>query len=46
MNHECATDRPGSGSLSAGCQKFLRESQKAHEEWKLEQKFVEFEAKY
>ena len=46
MNHECAADRPGSRTLSAGCQKLLRESQKAHEEWKLEQKFAEFEAKY
>jgi len=46
MNHECSADRPGNRSLSAGCQKFLGSSQKAHEQWRLEQKFAEFESKY
>jgi hypothetical protein len=46
MGHDCSADRPGTKSASAGCQKFLRENAKAHEEWKLEQKFGEFEAKF
>jgi adenosine deaminase len=46
MNHECSGDHPNTRTVSPGCQKFLRESQKAHEEWKLEQKFAEFEAKF
>lgn len=46
MNRECSADRPGSKSLSTGCQRLLKDSAKAHQEWKLEQKFVEFEAKF
>ena len=45
MGRECAGDRPGA-KVSAGCQKFLAGSEKAREEWKLEQKFGEFEAKW
>ncbi len=46
IGRECASDRPGARSVSAACQKLLSGSEKAHEEWKLEQKFAEFEAKY
>lgn len=46
MNRECAADRPGAKNISTGCQRLLNSSQKAHEQWKLEQKFAEFETKY
>ncbi len=46
VGHDCSADRPGAKTLSTSCQKLLRESQKAHEEWKLEQRFAEFEAKF
>jgi adenosine deaminase len=46
IGHECAADRPGSKPVSPACQKLLNSSEKAHQEWKLEQKFAEFEARY
>ena len=46
MNHECAAERPASRTVSSGCQKFLNASEKGAQQWKLEQKFAEFEAKY
>lgn len=46
MNRECASDHPMAKSVSTGCQKFLAGSEKAREQWKLEHKFAEFEAKY
>jgi adenosine deaminase len=41
----CAIDRQ-SNKVSAGCQKFLDDNEKARVQWKLEQEFVEFEKKY
>lgn len=46
MGAPCSGDRPGAKNVSAGCQKLLNGSEKAREEWKLEQKFGEFEGKY
>ena len=46
MSRECAADRPGAKSLTGGCQRLLSASEKAREEWQLEQKFAEFEARY
>lgn len=46
LAHECSADRPGTKPPSAACQKFLSESEKAGEQWKLEQKFAEFEARF
>ncbi|MDT8068895.1 MAG: adenosine deaminase [Terriglobia bacterium] len=46
MGHECAADRPNIKSVMPSCQKLLNASEKAREEWKVEQKFAEFEAKY
>ncbi len=46
LAHECSADHPAARSVSPGCQKFLSGSEKAREQWKLEQKFAAFEAKY
>jgi hypothetical protein len=46
MGHECAADHPNIKSLTPSCQKLLNASEKAREEWKLEQRFTEFEGKY
>ena len=46
IGHECAADHPNTKSLTPSCQKLLNASEKAREEWKLEQKFAEFEAMY
>jgi adenosine deaminase len=40
----CAKDAPGK-KLSGSCSDFLEANEKAREEWKLEQRFVEFEVK-
>ena len=39
----CQSDRPGMEHPSAGCQKFLSESEKAAAEWTLERRFHVFE---
>jgi adenosine deaminase len=46
MIRECAADHPMAKSVSAACRRFLTGSEKAREQWKLEHKFAEFEAKY
>lgn len=46
MAPQCAADRASAKSATAGCQKLLNASERAREQWKLEQKFAEFEAKY
>lgn len=43
---ECAADRPGEHNTSAGCKAYLKANERAHEQWKLEKSFVEFEANY
>ena len=40
---QCAGDVPG-GKLSPSCQKWLKDSEKARLQWKLEEQFREFEA--
>jgi hypothetical protein len=42
----CADDRPEVARVSAGCQKFLDGNDRARVQWKLEQKFAEFEKKF
>jgi hypothetical protein len=42
----CASDGPGAGSVSAGCQKFLDANDRAQVQWKLEREFAEFEKKF
>jgi hypothetical protein len=42
----CANDRHGAGRLSAPCKKFLNENERAQTQWKLEEEFAEFEAKF
>jgi len=42
----CASDRAASASVSAGCQKFLDANDRARVQWKLEQEFAAFEAKF
>jgi hypothetical protein len=42
----CAADKAGTGKPSAGCAKFLDASERAREQWKLEEAFAEFEKKY
>jgi len=44
MATACAASAPG--KASAGCQKFLDESERARMQWKLEKAFVEFENRY
>jgi adenosine deaminase len=42
----CASDHPGSEKPSSSCTKFLSANQRAHEQWKLEAAFAEFENKF
>jgi adenosine deaminase len=42
----CASDRPGTASVSAGCEKFLDANDRARVQWKLERDFAEFEEKF
>ena len=42
----CASDALGNGKPSTGCAKFLDANERAHEQWKLEAAFAEFEKKY
>jgi adenosine deaminase len=42
----CASDKAGTGRPSGGCAKFLDASERAREQWKLEEAFAEFEKKY
>jgi adenosine deaminase len=42
----CAGDAPGSAQPSASCAKFLNLNERAHEQWKLENAFAEFEKKF
>lgn len=44
--HECSNDKPFANQVSGACQKFLNSSEKAREQWKLEHRFTDFEAKY
>jgi adenosine deaminase len=43
--HECTGERPSTAPGPA-CMKFLNNSEKAHEEWRLEHRFVDFESKF
>ena len=42
----CANDSAGSGKPSGACAKFLQANERAHEQWKLETAFAEFERKF
>jgi adenosine deaminase len=43
---ECATDRVGEHPISLGCKNYLKNNERANEQWKLEKAFAEFEAKF
>jgi len=43
---DCANDKLVKAKISASCQKFLNENEKANAQWQLEKKFAEFEQKY
>lgn len=45
LTSACAASHAGEARVASGCQKFLDASQKAQQQWKLEQAFAEFEAK-
>jgi adenosine deaminase len=42
----CASDKPRTAQKSAACAEFLKSNQKAAEQWKLEERFAEFEASF
>jgi hypothetical protein len=42
----CATDAMGKQEPAAGCAKFLDANERAHEQWKLEAAFTEFEKRF
>jgi adenosine deaminase len=42
----CASDSAGTEKRSAKCEKFLAANERAHEQWKLESAFAEFEKKF
>jgi len=42
----CADDHAGAGKLSNPCQKFLDANERAEMQWRLEEKFAEFEKKF
>jgi len=42
----CASDKLGSQKISQSCQSFLNENEKASMQWKLEQRFNQFENQY
>jgi adenosine deaminase len=42
----CADDHVGAGKLSNPCQKFLDANERAEMQWRLEEKFAEFEKKF
>jgi adenosine deaminase len=42
----CTSDRTDTAQVSAACQKFLSDNERAREQWKLEKEFVEFEARW
>ncbi|MFZ0634874.1 MAG: hypothetical protein WA755_15785 [Candidatus Acidiferrales bacterium] len=42
----CATDRPGNAKPGAACAAFLRSSERAQQQWKLEYRFRAFEASF
>jgi adenosine deaminase len=46
LARECASDRPGEHPISVGCKNFLKSSDRASEQWKLEKEFADFEAKF
>jgi adenosine deaminase len=46
MVKECAADHPGEHNTSPNCKAYLKANERAHEQWKLEKSFVEFEAKF
>jgi len=41
----CASDTPGGAQPSSACSLFLRSGEKAQQEWELERRFAQFEAK-
>ncbi len=43
---ECAADHPGEHNPSPACKTFLKNNERAHEQWKLERSFGDFEAKF
>jgi len=43
--HECTSDKPNSVP-SPTCMRFLNSSEKAREQWRLEHRFVDFEARF
>jgi adenosine deaminase len=43
---ECSGDRPGEHNPSASCKAYLKNNERAREQWKLEKAFTEFEAKF
>jgi adenosine deaminase len=46
MNAACQTDLRGKARLSKACESFLTANEKARMQWKLEQQFAAFEARY
>jgi len=42
----CTNDRAGSGKVSAACQKFLHDNERAQTQWKLEEEFAAFEKNF
>jgi len=46
MVKECAADHPGEHNTSVPCKVFLKANDRAHEQWRLEKSFVEFEGKF
>ncbi len=46
LNSACLGNQPGSSQPSASCKAFLVSSEKATLQWKLEQRFIEFENRY
>jgi hypothetical protein len=44
VTEACASDAPGSENPTRACAEFLASSERAQEQWRLEAKFVAFEA--